>query len=54
MKKIILVEKSNKKEAFTNFTDACKNYGLSYHYLKRKKMPFEYQGYKFYKLIIQR
>jgi hypothetical protein len=36
-------------EVFHSFRSACSHYGLSYHYLKARKMPFTYKGVTFSK-----
>lgn len=47
---IILTDENQEQEAWGSLTEICKTHGLSYNYLKSKKMPFEYKGLKFNKV----
>lgn len=37
-------------EIYTTLTGLCSDRGMSYDWLKTKKFPFDYKGYRFEKL----
>lgn len=41
---------SNDFEAWGSLTEACRQHGWSYNYLKRLKFPFVYRGLTFVKV----
>jgi len=48
---IIVLVNGEQVEAWGSLTELCKNHSeFSYHYLKARKMPFEYKGWNFYKV----
>ncbi|GEM_PF-6351987 len=53
MKNVIIITHEGKRHTFTNFKKACERLGLSYHYLKRFKLPKEHKGYKIERAAIE-
>lgn len=60
MKNVIIIEWEASEgfdhhiQAWSSLTEICKQYDLPYHTLKTKDFPFEWNGYKFQKLKINR
>lgn len=56
MKTVILLTKDGEEpEAWTTLTGLCDNHeNFSYDYLKQKKFPFEYKGYQFIKVQLNK
>lgn len=45
---IIILTKGDQVETWGSLTDLCDNHeSFSYHYLKKKKFPFYYKGFRF-------
>ena len=50
MRNVIVVVTPTTVECWGNFKKMCEEKGISYNYLKSKKLPLEYREYKIYRL----